>query len=207
MKFELVWHYREYVRQRLAEHGRPAEDLTILARRLGRLLGSDLNCRFRWNPSPVLGREHLVMTGSYDYDDRGGISSIWINSHPDTRIYLWGHGDNITWKKFVEDLSECVMHEMVHHLQHAQRDCYEPWVLEYYDDPDKNYYSDPDEIDAYAWSWVSECVDQGGIQHLLAPTNESVWWNYAEHFEPGDPVRQRLIKKAYKRLVWALEQP
>jgi hypothetical protein len=204
--FDQVWRYRIYVRQKLIERGRPAEDLRILARRLGRLLGPTINCRFHWNPTPTLGREHMIMTGLYDYHQNGGTSSIWINTHPDTRVYHWGQGDNITWMKFVCDLSECVMHEMVHHLQHQARHGYEPWVVEYYDDPDKNYYTDPDEIDAYAWSWVSECMDQQGLETLRWPSNESVWWNYAEQFEAGDPVRRRLLKKAYARLIQAIER-
>lgn len=205
MKFERVWRYREYVRLLLIDKGRPAEDLKLLARRLGLLLGKELDCRFHWNPSPTLGREHIVMTGTYDYYETRNRMSIWINSHPDSRIYRWDQSNNISWLRFVQDLSECVMHEKVHYLQHLDRDEYEPWFIEYYEDADKNYYADPDEIDAYAWSLVSECMDQGGVKHLLEPSDESVWWNYAEHFEPGDPIRRRLLKKAYMRLCQAQE--
>lgn len=206
MKFERVWRYREYVRHLLADKGRPAEDLQILARRLGRLLGRRLDCRFRWNPSPVLGREHVIMTGSYDYHDDGDVMSVWINSHPTSRIYRWGESSNITWLRFVEDLSECVMHEKVHRLQHRSRDGYEPWVIEHYDDPDMNYYADPDEIDAYAWSWASECADRGGVNFLRDPGDESVWWNYHDCFGFNHPVRRRLIKKTYARLMRAQER-
>lgn len=205
MKFERIWRYREYVRERLADRGRPVEDLRVLARRLGRLLGRRLDCCFHWNPSPVLGREHVIITGDYDYYRAGGTSTIWINSHPDSRIYHWGSGDNITWLRFVQNLSECAMHEHVHYLQHRARRGYEPWVVEHYDDPDKNYYADPDEIDAYAWSLVSECMDHDAGSKALEPPEESVWWNYAEQFDPDHPVRQRLLKKAYVRLCWARE--
>lgn len=206
MEFNRVWQYREYVRRVLADKGRPAEDLQILARRLGRLLGQRLDCRFRWNPSPVLGREHLIMTGSYDYHESGGTMNIWINSHPACRIYHWDQGGNISWLRFVQDLSECVMHEKVHYLQHRSRDGYEPWFIEHYEDADMNYYADPDEIDAYAWSWVSECMDRQGLASMFDPDEEMVWWNYDEYFGVNHPVRRRLIKKAYVRLVQAQER-
>lgn len=205
MEFERVWRYREYVRERLADKGRPAEDLRILARRLSRLLGQQIDCRFHWNPSPVLGREHVIMTGSYDYYEAGGIMSVWINSHPDSRIYRWGENGNITWSRFVQDLSECVMHEHVHYLQHQRRDGYEPWFIEQYGDADMDYFADPDEIDAYAWSWVSECMDRQGLASMFDAEEELVWWNYCEHFEENHPVRKRLMKKAYVRLIQALE--
>ncbi len=207
MEFRRVWRYREDIRRILADQGRPVEDLRTLARRLGRLLNDRLDSQFHWNPSPVLDRGQLVLSGHYEFDTKVQPMKIWINTHPDSRTYYWGRGDAVTWTKFVWDLSECVMHEKVHYLQHRARRGIDLYCRETYDDADRNYYSDPDEIDAYAWSLVSECMDRKGLAELVYPNKDiaTVWWNYQSLFPAGHPVRRRLLKKSYKRLIQVLE--
>lgn len=207
MDFRKVWGYREDVRRLLTTQGRPAEDLRILARRLGRLLNDRLGSNFHWNPSPVLDRGHLVFSGYYDFEAKTKPMSIWINTHPDSRYYRWGAGTNVTWEKFVWDLSECIMHEKVHYLQHRARKGMDVFLDERYGDPEKDYYADLDEVDAYSWSLASECMDRNGLASLLDPPENraTVWWNYHNFFPVHHPVRQRLLKKTYKRLTQALE--
>lgn len=203
MQFEQVWSHRQQVRLALLDRGRGAEDLRFLSQRLGRLIGRRLGLRFRWNPSPVLDHQHLVVTGEFNTDDDDEpIIKIWLNSHPSSRFYRFDNDGYLTWTQFVRNLSECVMHEKVHEMQYA---VHQNQVSSLPDtgDEEQDYYLDPDEIDAYAWSLASECCDRGGIPELLDPNEESSWWNYANIFEFGHPARQLLLKKAYQRICLA----
>lgn len=206
MQFRKVWRIRNDIRRLLYNQGRPVEDLKTLARRLGRLLNKKYKTQFHWNPSPVLGREHLVFTGHFDCYEQRSIS-IWLNSHPDSLHYTFGENGMISWERFVNDLSECIMHEKVHELQwrkHHNRGRFNRTLS---GNPEYDYYSDPDEVDAYAWSFASEIFDHH-INFRNIPNLEvdfSLWWNYANIFPADHPVRKRLLKKTYVILTLALE--
>lgn len=187
------------------DRGRGPEDLRVVAQRLGQILSRRFNLRFHWNPSPVLGHEHLVLTGEFYPDEDHRPTDIWLNSHPVCRFYRFGRPGRLTWHQFVCNLSECIMHEKVHELQ-DQAHQGEYRTLPETGDKELDYYLDPDEIDAYAWSLASECCDQKGLESLVDPQDEwSSWWNYANILDPGHPARRRLLKKTYRRICQAQE--
>jgi len=210
MKFNKVWRIRRDIRQLLYNQGRPAEDLRTLARRLGRLLNKKYKTRFHWQPSKVLGRNHLVFSGTFDCYEQDQPIAIWINSHPASVYYTFGYRGKVTWRRFVNDLSECIMHEKVHEFQWRSRRKKKKSRQPVTGNENYDYYADPEEIDAYAWSLASECLDRGSRGRLVdvldsAYKDFSVWWNYANLFEPGHPVRKRLLKKSYLRIQLALK--
>lgn len=204
MQFEQVWGYRQAVRLALMDRGKGPEDLRVLSRRLGWHLNRRIgNLRFHWNPTPVLDHQHLIITGDFDYDGENPRPiNIWLNSHPDCRFYCFNKPGHLTWQQFIYNLSECVMHEKVHELQH-QYHCGDVRALPDTGDAEQDYYLDPDEIDAYAWSLASESCDRGGVGGLLDPADDSSWWNYANIFDQDHLARRRLLKKAYQRICLA----
>lgn len=211
MNFKRIWRVRRDIRQILYNQGRPAEDLRALARRLGRLLNKKYKTGFHWNPSTVLERNHLVFSGTFDYYERSQPISIWINTHPDSWFYTFGCDGKISWRRFVNDLSECIMHEVVHQHQWRQHRNRGRFNINSTGDEKIDYYSDPDEIDAYAWSLASEWLDRkvtGQLNKVIANAGRqrySVWYNYYNLFPKNHPVRKRLLKKTYTRIQFALQ--
>lgn len=204
MQFRKVWRIRNDIRRLLYDRGRPAEDLRILARRLGLLLNKKYKTQFHWGPSGDLDVNHLVFSGQFDCYEKRKIK-IYINTHPDTKIYEFGQGENISWKRFVDDLSECIMHEKVHQYQWSRHKNRGKMHRKKTGNEEIDYYSDPDEIDAYAWSLASEMLDTN--QKFVIPditAAYSIWWNYANLFDLGHPVRKRLLRKTYQRVGLAL---
>jgi hypothetical protein len=209
MKFDKVWRIRRDIRQLLYNHGRPAEDLRILARRLGRLLNKKYKTNFHWLPTKVLGRNHLVFSGTYDCYEKDRPITIWINTHPASVFYTFGYRGKVSWKRFVDDLSECIMHEKVHEFQWRSRRYKKKARQKLTGNQSYDYYADSDEIDAYAWSLASECLDRntdGRILDVLESSYRdfSVWWKYANLFEMNHPTRKKLLKKTYLRVQLAL---
>ncbi len=209
MQFRKVWRVRQDIRRLLYDRGRPVEDLKVLARRLGLLLNKKYKTQFHWNSSLVLDPGHLVFSGDFDCYEKRQPIRIWINSHPEHQIYEFGKNGTITWERFVNDLSECIMHEKVHQFQwHRHRNRGRIHRRSTGND-ELDYYADPDEVDAYAWSLASEMLDLSNGFVIPEPDEAdkaySIWWNYANIFEPGHPVRKKLLRKTYKRLCLALE--
>jgi len=208
MQFRKVWRIRNDIRRLLYDRGRPVEDLKILARRLGRLLNKKYNTQFHWKATDELDVDHLVFTGQFDCYEQRKIS-IWINTHPDTKIYEFGQEGKISWERFVNDVSECIMHEKVHQYQWVRHKNRGKIHSKKTGNEELDYYSDTDEIDAYAWSLASEMLDMKKgfvIPDIADPTTTySVWWNYANLFDAGHPVRKRLLRKTYQRVRLALE--
>lgn len=209
MQFRKVWRVRQDIRRLLYDRGRPVEDLQVLARRLGLLLNKKYKTQFHWNPSQVLDPGHLVFSGNFDAYEKRQPISIWINTRPEEKVYEFGREGAVTWQRFVDDLSECIMHEKVHQFQYHRHRNRNRINLKKSDNEELDYYSDPDEVDAYAWSLASELLDHSKGFVLPEPDQPnlaySIWWNYANIFEEGHPVRKKLLRKTYKRIQLALE--
>lgn len=204
MQFRKVWRVRNDVRRLLYDRGRPVEDLQVLARRLGLLLNRKYKTQFHWRPSKELDTNHLVFSGQFDCYEKHKIQ-IYINTHPSTKIYEFGQEGKISWQRFVDDLSECIMHEKVHQYQWRQHKNRGKKHSRKTGNEELDYYSDPDEIDAYAWSLASEMLDTN--QRFVIPgidASYSIWWNYANLFDAGHPVRKRLLRKTYRRVALAM---
>lgn len=208
MQFRKVWRVRNDIRRLLYDRGRPVENLQILARRLGLLLNKKYKTQFHWSASTVLDSGHLVFSGNFDSCKKRQPISIWINTRPEQKVYEFGLNGNVSWHRFVDDLSECIMHEKVHQFQWHRHRNRSRINRKKTDNEELDYYSDPDEIDAYAWSLASELLDHS--QGFVLPESDqsglaySIWWNYSNVFEPGHPVRKRILCKAYKRFQLAL---
>lgn len=209
MQFRKVWRVRQDIRRLLYDRGRPVEDLQVLARRLGRFLNKKYKTQFHWNPSEVLDAGHLVFSGNFDSYVKHQPISIWINTRPEDKVYEFNREGCISWQRFVNDLSECIMHEKVHQFQYHRHKNRSRINLKKSDNEELDYYSDPDEIDAYSWSLASELLDHSQGFVLPEPDQPdlsySIWWNYANIFDVGHPVRKRLLCKTYKRVQLALE--
>lgn len=207
-KFKKIWKIREDIRALLSSKKYESKDVRVLSRSLGRLLNEKYRTKFSWVPSTVLYRNHIVVSGDYSFwdNDHEEVSpiSIRIHTHPDIINYPFGKKGYKSWKQFVKDLSECIMHEHVHMAQFRLHK--DKKIRQETECPKYNYYADSDEVDAYAWTLASEIADNGGMDYISNPKIDSPYWQYRSHVFPvNEKIKRKLLRKTYSLFMESLE--
>ena len=207
MQFKKIWKIREDIRKTLSSYESSTKDVRGLSRILGRLLNKKYRTRFTWVPTSVLYRNHIVVSGDYSHwGDHEEVSpiEIRIHTHPDIIKYPFGKKGYKSWKQFVNDLSECIMHEHVHMAQFRLHK--DKKVRQQTECSDYNYYADSDEVDAYAWTLASEIADNGGMCYMSNPKVDSPYWAYCSHVFPvNKKIKKKLLRKTYSLFMESLE--
>jgi len=196
MYFKKIWKIREDIRNLLSSKESKG-DVRGLSRSLGLRLNNKYKTKFTWVPSLVLYRNHIVVSGDYSaWEDYEAPITIRIHTHPDVSNYPFGKKGYRSWKQFVNDLSECIMHEHVHMAQFKLHK--DNKVRQQTDCKDYNYYADSDEVDAYAWTLASEIADNGGMKYISNPNTDSPYWQYKHFVFPvNNKIKKKLLRKTY----------
>lgn len=132
----------------------------------------------------------LTVGGFYDYDGSFGGKDIQIylsiNNRECNDVFVL---DVIDAKFLIMELFKTLMHEMRHRHQYTVRS-YDRYIPKRFDDEVMNYYSDSDELDAYA--------REASIE--LELTNTSFTRDkYIKLFQNSDKkILNRFMKKLYK---------
>jgi hypothetical protein len=205
MQFKKIWKIREDIRSLLSSIDSDTKDVRGLSRSLGRLLNKKYKTRFKWITSPVLFRNHIVVSGDYaDWEEYNSPITIRIHTHPDISKYPFSKSGYKSWTQFVQDLSECIMHEHVHMAQykmHKSKKIVPKSICDHY-----NYYADSDEVDAYSWTLASEIADNGGMDYISKPRIDSPYWSYVNYVFPiNNNIKKKLLKKTYSLYMASLE--
>jgi hypothetical protein len=131
---------------------------------------------------------------------------IVLITHPRETCIIF---DKDCYKRFVNNLSDALAHELIHMKQARTRDFIEiDHRCQYYSDEGFEYLANPDEIDAYAHNIATELNDSAIIlEKLNQPSKitikESInLWVYFNVFgsDLTQPILRRLLKKVYKKL-------
>jgi len=151
---------------------------------------------------PAVGLNQIIVSGSYDPDeDEGNFSSIivYFNYHPDQKEISI---KDVHWKRLCFDIVECVGHEIVHQTQYRRRD-FDVGPLVFLSDADnlehradKEYYGDPDEIEAYGFSIALEMFLKHRVASLTSTNihKSSIFKMYCKYFGVRHPIVITLLE-------------
>lgn len=178
---------------------------------LNRAFKKTIPFKFKYETYREYERNAYSISGLYDMDE--DVKYIIFNLSDSTKsLYL---GEN-RWKEFRFSVSQVCQHETIHQLQWQHRDSgsYEKYPLEFREckgsrEEEKEYLSDPDEIDAYAHDIAMEIkffYPKHDPVHILKTISQrkKVWsYSYYKRTFKNDDwnyIRTPLLKKAYRWL-------
>lgn len=174
---------------------------------------NNLHIKFRSSRKKYLGAEEFYVNAYYDAeDDAEGDSCIEV-------IVFHNFDKTVIWdKKQISDLLrevfDAVVHEYKHQRQARRRNYKTYWSRHDGSHHYHLYLTDPDEIDAYAFSIAIElCRTLGKFRALRYMSRVSTLARfkikerfvspnlnaYVSHFDINDPILKSIIKKVYVR--------
>jgi hypothetical protein len=185
--------------------------LTVVRREFN---NNNLQIKFKSTRKKFLGEEEFYVNAYYDCEDDadGEIPIEVIIYHNFNKDIIW---DRKHTTDLLVQIFDAVVHEYKHQRQAKHRNYKTYWTRH---DGNKHYHlylTDPDEIDAYAFSIAIElCRTLGKFRTLRYLTRIStisklkVYGSfvspnlnaYACHFDVTDPILKTLVKKIYVRL-------
>ncbi len=144
---------------------------------------------FNTNKDYAVDPDMVIASGLYDcYNEAEMLPSIEItlSYHPDQKFYFV---DILDWSKLSFDIAECIGHETVHQYQHHNRKLTGATTDTWYNN-EREYLSDSDEIDAYAFSIAIES------RVFNKPVTETtVYGDYQNLFDSTDEILLELTKR------------
>ncbi len=185
--------------------------LTVIRQEFKR---NGLLIKFKSSRKAFLNKEEFYVNAYYDCEDDqdGEISIEVIIYHNFDKSFVW---DRKHTSDLLREIFDAVVHEFKHQRQAKKRN-YKTYWSRY--DGNRHYHlylTDPDEIDAYAFSIAIElCRGLGKFRALrympristlarLKLHGQFVSPNlhaYASHFDLQDPILKTLAKKIYVRI-------
>lgn len=145
-----------------------------------------------------------------DLDERKKVAiELVLVTNPNENYLRWEYSD---WLFFCNQVADCLAHEMIHMKQFRAREFEDVSVRHasaFNEVTDtKSYFSDPDEIEAYAFNIAQELKEHGDpfikisdVKKISIKDSVNLW-AYINTFDndPKHPTIKRLLKKVYKHL-------
>lgn len=153
--------------------------------------------------------EDINLNAYYDSEEdelcKISIQLVIVTNPYETCVLL----NKTDYVKFVNNIADALIHELVHMKQSRDRDFFDPMHYCKYDSScESEYLSNPDEIDAYSYNIASELKEHTDpikklVNAKLITIADSVnLWAYVNTFDKDfqNPILKKILKKVYKKL-------